>query len=341
MHQDSLKKYHLAEQKIPHGFQIFLGENGVEVAGIQHRRDTAARFVSQKDQWLEFEAEPYNQFDKYAIKVLGCYNENEKVIKLHVGYVPANLSKQITLFSIQKCIPRLFKTYIGKSGYVEIQFQVLATKSNACEKDNDSKTSDTLSDKAQTLMVEKTNSWEYLLFFQVWSDEVNLLQERIQQYQNIASHDQVQFNSENFISWGESQLNEIKGHINNANKLINVEANKAFGPPGKAGNDKDIIRVAKDMAKLLVKILDWSIYIRSYKAEEPFSRVLKAMSRFPESVITNLREFPASALDKIEKALSVASPGNRPHVDLTIDFKISNYDEYESAFEDVYKHNGF
>lgn len=123
-----VKKYHLREQeqKIPDGFQIY--DERLEVAGIQHRRDAAAQFVSQTNQWLEFESEPLNNYDPNAIKILGCYQQNNENIKLHVGYVPASIAKQITNFSADECKARLLKTYIGESGYVEILFQVLGPK---------------------------------------------------------------------------------------------------------------------------------------------------------------------------------------------------------------------
>lgn len=123
-----IKKYHLREQEqtIPNGFQIY--DERLEVAGIQHRRDAAAEFVKQTNQWLEFESEPLNSYDPNAIKILGCYQQNNENIKLHVGYVPASIAKQITNFSADECKARLLKTYIGESGYVEILFQVLGPK---------------------------------------------------------------------------------------------------------------------------------------------------------------------------------------------------------------------
>jgi hypothetical protein len=123
-----IKKYHLKEpeQKIPPGFMIYDERN--EVAGIQHRRDAAAQFVNQTNQWLEFESEPLNSYDSNAIKILGCYQLNDEIVKLHVGYVPASTAKQITDFSADECKARLLKTYIGESGYVEILFQVLGPK---------------------------------------------------------------------------------------------------------------------------------------------------------------------------------------------------------------------
>lgn len=120
------RKYHKDEQKIPTGFQKYSEEIGV--AGIQHRRDAATKFVNSANQWLEFEPEPLNKFDSNAIKVLGCCKLENEISKIHVGYVPALMAKQIKKSLIEEFRPRLYKTYIGESGYVEIEFQLLGPK---------------------------------------------------------------------------------------------------------------------------------------------------------------------------------------------------------------------
>lgn len=123
-----IRDYHLKEdaQKIPDNFQIY--EERLDVVGIQYRKETATKFVEQKNQWLEFECEPSNKHDSNAIKILGCYNQDNNVVKLHVGYVPAEVAKVVTAFSASECRVRLLKTYVGESGFVEILFQILGPK---------------------------------------------------------------------------------------------------------------------------------------------------------------------------------------------------------------------
>jgi hypothetical protein len=50
------KKYHLGDQEIPKGFQIF--DERLEVMGVKYRKDDAASFASSKNQWLELERDP-------------------------------------------------------------------------------------------------------------------------------------------------------------------------------------------------------------------------------------------------------------------------------------------
>ncbi len=67
-----IKKYHLQEQEIPDGFQVFAE---AAVAGVSFRKGDAKKFAevaSRSKVWLELEREPNNQFDKNAIKIIGC-----------------------------------------------------------------------------------------------------------------------------------------------------------------------------------------------------------------------------------------------------------------------------
>lgn len=118
-------KYHLQEQEIPDGFQIF--EERLEVSGVQFRKDDALVFASKtEDIWLELERDENNKYDKNAIKVIGCSKGLFGTKRYFVGYIPKEVSKLIIEGGFWGHIkPRLLKTYVGKSDYVEILFQIL------------------------------------------------------------------------------------------------------------------------------------------------------------------------------------------------------------------------
>jgi hypothetical protein len=119
--------YHLQEQEIPEGFQIF--EARLEVAGIPFRKDDAVAFAASKNSWLELERETDNKYDKNAIKVIGCSKGFFGTKRRFIGYVPKDVSKNVIERGFWgKVQPRLLKTYIGDSGFVEILFQILGPK---------------------------------------------------------------------------------------------------------------------------------------------------------------------------------------------------------------------
>lgn len=121
-----MAQYHLPP--IPDGFQIF--EERLDVAGIAHRKRAAQKFVSTSGRkWLELEPEPSNRCDPNAIKVLGCFKGMFGGKRLHVGYVPKEISGALANGGyVGDVRPRLLKTYMSQGGFVEIFFQLIGPR---------------------------------------------------------------------------------------------------------------------------------------------------------------------------------------------------------------------
>lgn len=118
------KNYHLQDQKIPDGLQIF--EERLEVAGVSFRKSDAASFAESGNGSLELERDQSNKHDKNAIKVIGCNEGFFGTKRRFIGYVPKDVAKLIVTNGFWgKIQPRLLKTYVGGGGFVEILFQIL------------------------------------------------------------------------------------------------------------------------------------------------------------------------------------------------------------------------
>jgi hypothetical protein len=116
-----IEKYHLREQKIPEGFQIF--ESHLEVRGVKYRQENAIAFAMHSGgSWLELEKDEDNKHDKNTIKVIGCNGAK----RYFVGYVPRETSRLIFEGGFWgHVLPRLYKTCVGDDGFVDIFFQIL------------------------------------------------------------------------------------------------------------------------------------------------------------------------------------------------------------------------
>lgn len=122
-----MRKYHLEEAPIPEGFQIY--EERLEVAGVVHRKHDAQVFVRASKKWLEFERDAQNEHDGNAIKVIGCSKRWFGTRRKFLGYVPRDVAERMVKANVDASIkPRLLKTYLGDSGYVEILFQIIGPK---------------------------------------------------------------------------------------------------------------------------------------------------------------------------------------------------------------------
>jgi hypothetical protein len=117
---------------IPEGFQIF--EERLEVAGISHWKQDAAAFVRGKHLWLELERDAANPHDKNAIRVIGCSKGLFSTKRYFIGYVPAHVAEAIVEGRyFERVRPKLLKTWLGDTGYVEVLFQILGPKGERYE----------------------------------------------------------------------------------------------------------------------------------------------------------------------------------------------------------------
>jgi hypothetical protein len=128
----TMREYHLQDQEIPDGFQIF--EDRLEVAGVSFRKADATSFAKSGTKWLELERDIGNEHDKNAIKVVGCSKGFFGTERHFIGYVPKNVSKLVVTNGFWgKVQPRLLKIYVGSGGFVEILFQLLGPKGKKYE----------------------------------------------------------------------------------------------------------------------------------------------------------------------------------------------------------------
>lgn len=127
-----MREYHLQDQEIPEGFQIF--EDRLEVAGVSFRKADATSFAKSGTKWLELERDIGNKHDKNAIKVVGCSKGFFGTKRRFIGYVPKDVSKLVVANGFWGQVqPRLLKTYVGSGGFVEILFQLLGPKGKKYE----------------------------------------------------------------------------------------------------------------------------------------------------------------------------------------------------------------
>lgn len=126
------RSYHLQSQPIPDGFQIY--EDWVDVAGIHVRKSAAIAFVMSRAGWIELERDYVNQHDKNAIQVLGCNKGWFGTKRRLIGYLPRDVSRRVVENGFWGLIrPRLLKTYVGDTDFVEVVLQILGPKGKQYE----------------------------------------------------------------------------------------------------------------------------------------------------------------------------------------------------------------
>ena len=123
----STANYVLSQTTIPDGYQIY--EERLEVSGVSFRKNEARPFVKSGSTSIYLERETDNPHDRNAIAIYGKAKKLFGVKNYHLGFVPKEIAKKVVENGFgEQVIARLYKTYLGSDGFIEIEFQLLGPK---------------------------------------------------------------------------------------------------------------------------------------------------------------------------------------------------------------------
>ncbi len=150
-----------------------------------------------------------------------------------------------------------------------------------------------LSGAALLLAVQKPSGWEYRLFSQVLCDEMSRMSDiKNDLNYGLALGKAVRLGDRTeVIEWVMEKCGEIQLIVQSGGSLVNTALPKALGPPGISGDVEEIAYVAKRLAEVYRRILEWTIEFRHILVEDEFSRLLELTSRMSHNAIEELEAF--------------------------------------------------
>ena len=111
-------------EDVPAGMRIAYAE--VDVAGIAHRKDGALRFCYGASQRLKLKRDDTNTYDRYAIQVIGCFQDGGLHQYTTLGYLPAKLAAAIVSEGADTVVGVLLnRVWISSDGFIRIVCDVI------------------------------------------------------------------------------------------------------------------------------------------------------------------------------------------------------------------------
>jgi hypothetical protein len=150
-----------------------------------------------------------------------------------------------------------------------------------------------LDSKALRLVIEKPLGWEYLLFAQILSDQVNSYSsKRLDAELGISFGEPITLDEvSEIIDWIRSRFSWISNTIMQLSKALNTGFMKAVGEPGEPGDIQRIIHLAKRIGDAYEQLLEWKIQFFRLKVNEDFERLTYLVSEFSSNAIKEIEEF--------------------------------------------------
>lgn len=183
-----------------------------------------------------------------------------------------------------------------------------------------------LSPSAIKIILEEKKAWEYYLFFQILSDEIEKYSDSIKEYNsNIVIGISEYISANNFSKWQDTRIQEMFTLLESADTLINKCLNEALGPKGESGNPMNISWSAKVLCKILMELINWSLRIRRTILEEPFTELIPVMYSLTRENIEKIIEYPQISIQKLNDTINLTQ---KQTIHLTLELSPTNFDEF-------------
>ncbi len=161
-----------------------------------------------------------------------------------------------------------------------------------------------LSGTALRLVVEKPPNWEYRLFSQVLSDEISRVASIKKDFKyGLALGKAVRLGElTEIIDWAHKKIGELQSFVNSAGVLFDKALPKALGAPGETSDVEEIVYVARRLADVYQRVLEWAMEFRLIQVEDNFSRLLELIAVISHNVIDEFEAFPAYINQRLDDA---------------------------------------
>jgi hypothetical protein len=187
-----------------------------------------------------------------------------------------------------------------------------------------------LEGEALRMALERPEGWEFRLFGQVLSDEIEANANLRREHQLrvlLGPSEHVPPGSTG--QWMTSQTHDLGNIAESFDTLINVGLEHATGPPGTPGDAREIVFVARQIAAVHRHAIEWSQRVRRAHVEERFRPVINEMAAFTDDIVENIETHIPDFLRQIEEAAAASKDGEPQVIKGTLVIDVSNVDRFQ------------
>ncbi|MEK6742552.1 MAG: DUF4062 domain-containing protein [Nitrospirota bacterium] len=173
-----------------------------------------------------------------------------------------------------------------------------------------------ISPKSLQIIIDRPKGWEYRLFAETLKDHIdncdNIKRDLL--YGVSYGKRTALKNHIDVANWVSLHFSHITNTISSSTKLLNEGLPIAFGEPGKPGDVKHILYIAKRFAEGYKKLIEWRLEFLAVNTDDVFKRLLDLSSRMATNAIKEIEDY-----------------ANKIHTEINHVF--DNIDKYEKGTE--------
>jgi hypothetical protein len=193
------------------------------------------------------------------------------------------------------------------------------------------------SGSALQIALERPTGWLSLLLAQLVEDEIARSADlRLAYDLNVAFGPGERIAEEQMVSWQASVLDQGIRLGNGLEAIINRSLAEAMAAP----DGVRIASCARIIGEGYREALRWAIDLRRAHVPEDWRPVVRELSLFTRDMIEELERIPALARDVIARAIEGIARGEEPSLDAVLRIRISNFEPYQAAMDELRRRRG-
>ncbi|CAE6946358.1 hypothetical protein R69608_05543 [Paraburkholderia nemoris] len=150
-----------------------------------------------------------------------------------------------------------------------------------------------LSYLGERIILEKGRFWEHRLTAEMLRFEMSPILRRWSALaRGLYIKPTTRIESSEFTSWLSERMQELEQLAAAFSTLVNSEFGRAWGEPGVAGSDVEIVAVCRLVAEMCASALAWEESVRFSRVNEPFSEVHALLSGAAADFIEQAEKIP-------------------------------------------------
>lgn len=198
--------------------------------------------------------------------------------------------------------------------------------------------------QSRAIALEKPQAWEYRLLFVAWIEEVDNRADLLRDYEAaVALGSWEHIAAAKAVGWIRTRLDELGGLVRTVDTLLNVEVERAVGPPGQQDDLDRVLWTSRKLGQALEAAVDWTQRLRRASVEEPFADIVSEMADFSADMIQRLCQSPRQWLQQLTEALVTATPEKPAQLKFELTLQLGSVEPFEAALrqaEAFYRRRG-
>lgn len=186
------------------------------------------------------------------------------------------------------------------------------------------------------LVIERPPNWECRLFAHALSQEIERAKQHRWALEYHVTLGQVTYLNDvlEVRSWILKKLAETNHIVESGSHLVNQVLPEAFGAPGVSGDASKIVYVARRVAGVYEKSIEWTHDARQTSGPDDYGELIRITGTFLDDNISNTETFAEELLSKTEAAIKKgAAEGGTQVVEAKLTFVLSNIDEFHAELD--------